>query len=190
MLNVTSQVQFMELTRANVQIQHTPFDSLKEDMAPMATSGTQLTFEKEQPKEEENEQENMATMSFEGQHESSPSTLGVNTEEETWSYNEEITSRGNEELEKLQKVEDDDAETSKDLVEKEEKELISPESYEKVKEEVVETFPEMTLWGEMHEELKNEKTIPTSEVDDYIIYLNNELRGTIVNKKLKKKSKK
>ena len=133
----------------------------------MATSGTQLTFEKEQPKEEEsmsieelvakyiNEQENMATMSFEGQHESSPSTLGVNTEEENWSYNEEITSRGNEELEKLQKVEDDDAETSKDLVEKEENESTSPESYEKVKEEVVETFPEMTLWGKMYEELKN-----------------------------------
>ena len=91
---VTSQVQFMELTRVNVQIQHTPFDSLKEEMAPMATSGTQLTFKKEQPKEEEsmsieelvakymNEQENMATISFEGQHESSPSTLGVNTEEE------------------------------------------------------------------------------------------------------------
>ena len=49
----TSQVQFMELTRANVQIQHTQFDSLKEEMALMATSGTQLTFEKEQPKEEE-----------------------------------------------------------------------------------------------------------------------------------------
>ena len=46
----TSQVQFMALTRANVQIQHTPFDSLKEEMAPMATSGTQLTFEKVQPK--------------------------------------------------------------------------------------------------------------------------------------------
>ena len=94
----TSQVQFMELTRANVQIQHTPFDSLKEEMDPMATSGTQLTFEKEQPKEAEsmsieeivakymNEQENMATMSFKGQHESSPSTLGVNTEEENRSY--------------------------------------------------------------------------------------------------------
>ena len=49
----TSQVQFMELTRANVQIQPTPFKSVKEEMAPMATSGTQLTFEKEQPKEEE-----------------------------------------------------------------------------------------------------------------------------------------
>ena len=91
---VTSQVQFMELTRANVKIQHTPFDSLKEEMGPMATSGTQLTFEKEQPNEEEsmsieelvakymNEQKNMATMSFEGQLESLPSTLGVNTEEE------------------------------------------------------------------------------------------------------------
>ena len=125
----------------------------------MATSGTQLTFVKEQPKDEENmsieelvakymnEQENMATMSFEGQHESSPSTLGVNTEEEDWSYNEEITLRGNGELEKLQKVEDDDAETLKDFVEKEEKESTSPESYEKVKGEVVETFPEMTFMG-------------------------------------------
>ena len=39
----------------------------------------------------------------------------------------------------------------------------------------------------MHEELKNEKTIPNSKVDEYIIHLNNELRGTIVNKKIKKK---
>ena len=83
-------------------------------------------------------------------------------------------------------MEDDGAKASKDLVEKEEKESTSLESYEKVKEEVVETFPEITLWGEMHEELKNEKTIPNSEVDEYIIHLNNELRGTIVNKKLKK----
>ena len=43
----------MELTRANVQIQLTSFKSLKEDMTPMATFGTQLTFEKEQHKEEE-----------------------------------------------------------------------------------------------------------------------------------------
>ena len=50
---VTSQVQFMELTRANVQIYPTPFKSLKEEMASMATSGTQLTIEKEQPKQEE-----------------------------------------------------------------------------------------------------------------------------------------
>ena len=42
-----SQVQFMELTRASVQIQFMPLKSLKEKMAPMATSSTQLTFEKE-----------------------------------------------------------------------------------------------------------------------------------------------
>ena len=84
----------MELTRANVQIQPTPFKSLKEEMAPMATSCTQLTFEKERPKQEESmsiqelvakyvrKQENMAIMSFEGQHESFPSTLGVNIEKE------------------------------------------------------------------------------------------------------------
>ena len=73
-------------------------------------------------------------------------------------------------------MEDDDAETSKDLFENEEKESTSPESYEKVKEEVVETFPKMTLWGEMHEELKNEKAIQNYEVDEYIIHFNNELR--------------
>ena len=105
-----SLVQFMELTMANVQIQPTPFKSLKEEMALMATSYTQLTFKKEQPKQKEStsiqelvakymkEQENMATMSFEGQRESLPSTLEVNKEEENLSYNEEITLRSNEEL--------------------------------------------------------------------------------------------
>ena len=58
------------------------------------------------------EEDNMATMFFEGQHESLSSTLEVNKEEENLSYNEE--------LEKLQRVEND-AETSKDLVAKEEK---------------------------------------------------------------------
>ena len=42
------------------------------------------------------EQDNMATMSFRGQHKSSPSTLRVNIEEENLSYNEKITSRDNE----------------------------------------------------------------------------------------------
>ena len=105
-----SLVQFMELTMANVQIQPTPFKSLKEEMALMATSYTQLTFKKEQPKQKEStsiqelvakymkEQENMATMSLEGQRESLPSTLEVNKEEENLSYNEEITLRSNEEL--------------------------------------------------------------------------------------------
>ena len=43
----------MELIRANVQIQPTSFKSLKEEMAPKATSYTKFGFEKEQPKEEE-----------------------------------------------------------------------------------------------------------------------------------------
>ena len=42
----------MELTRANIQIQPMPFKSLKEEMAPIATFGTQLTFQKEQTKQE------------------------------------------------------------------------------------------------------------------------------------------
>ena len=126
----------------------------------------------------------MATMSFEGQHESSPSALGVNIEVENLRYNEEITSRDNEELENFETVEND-AQILETLVVKEDGPT-SLESYEKIKEEVVETFSEMTLWGEMHEELKNEKTIPNSEVDEYIIHFNNELRGTIVNKKIKK----
>ena len=96
----------MELTRANVQMRPTPFKSVKEEMAPMATSSTQLIFEKEQLKEEESmsieelvekymkERDNMTTMSFEGKYENFPSTLRVNTEEENGSYNEEITSRG------------------------------------------------------------------------------------------------
>ena len=92
----------------------------------------------------------------------------MNKEEENSSYNEEITSRGNEELEKFQRVEND-AQTSKDLVAKEEEDSTSPESHEKIQDEVVKTIPEMTLWGEMHEELKNEKMTPISKVDEYII---------------------
>ena len=191
----TSQVQFMELTRANVQIQPSPFQSLKEEMAPKATSYIQLGFEKEQTKEEESmsieelvakymkEQENMATMSFEGQHESSPSTLGVNIEEENLRYNEEITSRDNEELEKFETVENDE-QILETLVLKEDGPT-SSESHEKINDEVGKTMSDMTLWGEMHEELKNEKMTPTFEVDEYIIQLNNEMKGTFMKKKIK-----
>ena len=41
----------------------------------------------------------------------------------------------------------------------------------------------------MHEELKNEKMTLTSEVDEYIIQLNNEMKGTFVKKKIKNKIK-
>ena len=128
------------------------------------------------------EQENRVAMSFEGQHESSSSTLRVNLEEKNLSYNEEITSRGNKEIEKVQIVEND-AKTLKDLVAKEEKEPTSPESHEKTNDEVGKTMPEMTLWGEMYEGLKNENMTLTSEVDEYIIQLNNEMKGTFVKKK-------
>ena len=190
MLNV---VQFMESTRANVQIQPVPFQSLKKEMTSKATSYTQLGFEKEQPKEEEimiieelvakymKEQENMTTMYFEGQHESSPSTLGVNIEEETLRHNEEITSKDNEELGKFQTAKND-AQILETLVVKE-NEPTSLESHEKTNDEVVKTIPEMTLWVPMHEEVKNENKTLTSEVDEYVIHLNNELRGIIVKKK-------
>ena len=126
-------------------------------------------------------QENMATMSFEGQHESLPSTLRVNIEEENLSYNEEIISRDNEELEKFQIV-DNEAQILETLVVKED-ESTSLESHEKKNDEVGKTMPEMTIWGEMNEELKNENMTPTFEVDEYIIQLNNEMKGTFVNKK-------
>ena len=133
-----------------------PLKSLEEEMTPMVTSCTQLPFEKEQPKQEEsmsiqelvakymNENENMAEIYFKGQHDNLSSTLEVNKEEENLNYNEEITSKGNEELENLQRVEND-TQTSKDLVAKEEEESTSPKSHEKVKDEVVKTMSEMTL---------------------------------------------
>ena len=63
------------------------------------------------------------------------STLEVNKKEENLSSNEEITSRGNEELEKLQRVEND-AQILRTLVVKED-EPTSPKSYEKTNDEIV-----------------------------------------------------
>ena len=83
----------------------------------------------------------MATMSFEGPHESLPSTLGVNTREENLSYNEESTSRGNEELKKFQTMKND-AQNLETLVVKED-EPTFPKSREKIKYEIVKTIPEM-----------------------------------------------
>ena len=81
-----------------------------------------------------NERENMAKMSFEGQHESLPSILEVireEEEEEDLSYNKDITSRNNEELEKLTRG-DDDAQYLKALVVMED-EPISLESHDTTK---------------------------------------------------------
>ena len=43
----------------------------------------------------------------------------------------------------------------------------------------------MTLWGEMHEELQNEKMTPMSKVDEYIVKLNKKLEDNIVKQKEK-----
>ena len=109
----------------------------------------------------------------------------MNIEEENFSYNEEITSRGNEELEEFQTIEND-AKYLETLAVKED-EPPSSELHEMAREEFVETFLEMTLWGEMHKEMKNEKITLIYEVDEFIIHLNNELRGTDVKKKKLKK---
>ena len=133
------------------------------------------------------EQENIATTSFEGQHASLPSNLEVTKEEENLSYKEEITSRGNEELEKIQKVEDS-TQTLETLVAKED-EQTSVESHEKIKYEVVKTILEMAPWGEIHEELKIEKVTLIPKAEECTIKLFKEMEATIVNQK-KKKSKK
>ena len=54
-----------------------------------------------------NEGENLAKMSFKRQHESFPSIVEVIREEEDLSYNKDITSRNNEELDKLTRGDDD-----------------------------------------------------------------------------------
>ena len=124
-------------------------------MTPKATSYTQLGFEKEQLLQEKgmsiqelvakhmNEVKNMVEMSFEGQHESLPSIIEViREEEEDLSYNEDITSRKNEELEKLTRG-DDDAKDWKALVVME-NEPTFLESYDTTKDEVLKTIVEMT----------------------------------------------
>ena len=121
-----------------------------------------------------NEGENMAKMSFEGQHESLSSILEViREEEEDLSYNKDITSRNNKELEKLTRG-DDDVQDLKALVLMED-EPTSPESHDTIKEEVLKAILEMAPWGDMHEELKIEEVTSMSKVDEFIIQLNKEM---------------
>ena len=67
--------------------------------------------------------------------------LWVDMHEEYLSYNEDITSRNNEELEKLTRG-DDDAQDLKALVVMED-ELTSLESHDMTKDEVLKTIPKM-----------------------------------------------
>ena len=112
-----------------------------------------------------------------------PSILKVNLEKEEMEYYEDITLRNGGELENLTRI-DVDANELKELVAKED-ESTSLKLNEK-REEVVETFPEMTLWGQVYKELKNEKMTPLSKVDVYIVQLDKELEDNIVKKKRKK----
>ena len=45
----------------------------------------------------------------------------------------------------------------------------SPESHEKINDEVVKTIMETAPWGEMHEELKNEKMAPVSKTESALL---------------------
>ena len=166
----------------------------------MITSYTQSKFEIHQPLQEMgvsiqelvakhmNEEERMEKLSFEGEQESLPSILEVIREEEDLSYNEDITSSNDGELEKLQRVEND-AQEWKTLVAKED-EPTSPESYDMTKYEVLKTIAEMTPWGEMHEEFKIARVTPMSKLEECIVQLSKEMEATIVNKKKKLKIKK
>ena len=85
----------------------------------------------------------------------------MNIEEENLSYNEEITSRGNDELKEFQIVEND-VKILETLAVKEDDPPPPPppilQNHMKMaREKFVETFLEMTLWGEMHKKLKNDK---------------------------------
>ena len=101
-------------------------------------------------------------------------------EEEDLSYNEDITSRNNE-LKKITRG-DDDAQDLKALVVMED-EPTSLESDETTKDEVPETIMEMAPWGDMHEELKNEKMTPIFKVDECIFQLHKEMEATIMKQK-------
>ena len=109
----------MKEARVNVQIQPIPLKSLEKEITPRATSHTQLEIKIKQPPLDKgmsikelvskhmNEVKNMVEMSSEGQHESLPNILEVNIKEENLNYNENITFKSNEELEKLEREEND-----------------------------------------------------------------------------------
>ena len=102
-------------------------------------------------------------------------------EEEDSSYNEVVTSKSKEELEKIIRG-DDDVQDLKALVVKED-EQNSLESHDTTKDEVLRATRKMASWGDMCEELKIEEVTPMSKVEEYIIHLNKEMEATIVTHK-------
>ena len=118
----------------------------------------------------------------EEQKRSFPSILEVKLETEDVDNKEAITLRNGEELKELRR-EEVDANELKELVAKEIEESTSPKPNE-MRKEVVETFSRDKSMGcEMHEEFENEKMIPMSYVDEYIVQLNKKLEDNIVKKK-------
>ena len=102
--------------------------------------------------------------------------------EKEMEYYEDTTLKNDGELGELNR-EENDANDLEEFVAKEE-ESTSTKPNEMIKE-IVENFSEMTLWCEVHKELKNEKMAPINEVDECIFQLNKELEAIIVKKKEK-----
>ena len=69
------------------------------------------------------------------------------------------------------------------ILEKKKKKPTSPESHDTTKDEVLRTILEMAPWGDIHEELKIEKVIPMSKVEECIFKLNKEMEATTVKQK-------
>ena len=63
---------------------------------------------------------------------------------------------------------ENDAQVLETLVVKED-EPTYLESHEKINDEVVKTIMEMAQWGEMHEELKNDKMTPIPKTEECTI---------------------
>ena len=107
-----------------------------------------------------------------------------NPEKEIVEHTKAIILRSEGELKEPKRIKVDDMELDY-LVAKENKSTsLKPNE---MREEVVEIISEMTIWGEMHKELKNEKMTPITEVDDFFFQLNKENeRANIVRKEEKK----
>ena len=100
-----------------------------------------------------------------------PNTLEVNPEKKKrkkkMEHTKDITLRSEEEIEeplKVEEVEEVDANELDELVEEETTSLKPNE----MRKRVVETIPNMTLWGKVHKELEDEKISPITEVDKFI----------------------
>ena len=171
----------MEETKENIQFQFIPLKSLEETMTPKATSHTQAMTKIEQPPhmKDMNIEELMAQHMNKEQKRSLSNILEVKPEKEKVDNKEAITLMSGGELEELIR-EEVDANKLKELIAKNDE---STSQQPNEKREVVMTFTEITPWGEMYEEFKIEKITPISKVEEGIVWLNEKIEVTIINKK-------